>query len=235
MGNTAPSERHPESRPNSAALHLLACANSFTADWIIRVKNASHVNLFILLNGRLPTVGAAGAFLAHAAARLTCNHDGYSGLWQEQMAGAWRETKPSKAWPVLDGDDERWRVRAAIDAVVADAFGLSHAQYEHVLSTFNHKSYPKASALSLAMFDELRTIGLPAFTRRHDPYWDIPLNETLPQPLIEVTLQAEPTTLGEQRVLYTETGAGDTGKRAAEMPAPYRRGRSGRRGNGRRS
>ena len=44
-------------------------------------------------------------------------------------------------WPVLAGDDERWAVRAAIDAVVADAYGLSREQYAHVLSTFSHASY----------------------------------------------------------------------------------------------
>ena len=76
------------------------------------------------------------------------------------------------------GDDERWAVRAAIDAVVADAYGLSRDQYAHVLSTFSHASYPKAPELCLARFDELKAIGLEAFTKKYDPYWDIPLNES---------------------------------------------------------
>ena len=37
---------------------------------------------------------------------------------------------------------------------------------------------PKAPELCLAMFDELKAIGLDAFTKKHDPYWDIPLNDT---------------------------------------------------------
>ena len=53
-------------------------------------------------------------------------------------------------WPVLARDDERWRVRTAIDAVVADAYGLSRDQYAHVLSTFKHTNYPKAPELCLA-------------------------------------------------------------------------------------
>ena len=36
------------------------------------------------------------------------------------------------------------------------------------------------------MFDELKAIGLDAFTKKHDPYWDIPLNENLPQPVIDL-------------------------------------------------
>jgi hypothetical protein len=55
-----------------------------------------------------------------------------------------------------------------------------------VLSTFSHKSYPKAPQLYLAKFDELNEIGLEAFTRKYDPYWDVPVVETLPQPVIEL-------------------------------------------------
>ena len=83
-------------------------------------------------------------------------------------------------WPVLAGDDERWAVRAAIDAVVADAYGLSRDQYAHVLSTFSHASYRKAPELCLARFDELKKLGLEAFTRKYDPYWDIPLEREPP-------------------------------------------------------
>ena len=88
---------------------------------------------------------------AHCALRLSCNHSGYAPLWHEQLGDAWREPgKPPFTWPVLATDDERWHVRAAIDAVVADAYGLSRYQYAHVLSTFKHTSYPKAPELCLA-------------------------------------------------------------------------------------
>ncbi len=104
-------------------------------------------------------------------------------------------------WPVLAGDDERWEVRAAIDAVVADAYGLSRDQYEHVLSTFSHKSYPKAPELCLARFEELKKLGLAAFTRKHDPYHDIPLNENLPEPVIDLPIP-EDTKKEEQSKLF---------------------------------
>ena len=83
-------------------------------------------------------------------------------------------------------NDERWAVRAAIYAVVADAYGLSRDQYADVLSTFSRARYKKAPELCLACFNELKSIGLDAFTKKHDPYWDIPLNENLPQPVIEL-------------------------------------------------
>ena len=140
-------------------------------------------------------------FYAHTTLRLTSNHAGYEPLWCEQLGSAWREPKPPFTWPVLQGSDERWAVRAAIDAVVADAYGLSREQYGHVLSTFSHRSYPKAPELCLTMFDELKAIGLEAFTKKYDPYWNIPLNENLPQPVIDLPIpdhlgtQAEPLPL----------------------------------------
>jgi hypothetical protein len=49
-------------------------------------------------------------------------------------------------------------------------------------------AYQDAPRQCLAAFDELQQIGLAAFTQKHDPYWDIPLNENLPQPVIDLPL-----------------------------------------------
>ena len=187
--NKAPCDRRPEHRPNWVASQLMALANSFPFDFLLRLKVQATVNLFILNNTALPKMGSS-AFLAHSAIRLTCNHSVYEPLWREQLGDEWREDKPPFTWPVLEGDDARWAVRAAIDAVVADAYGLSREQYAHVLSTFSHASYPLAPELCLARFDELHNIGLEAFTKKHDPYWDIPLNENLPQPVIDLPIPA---------------------------------------------
>jgi hypothetical protein len=40
----------------------------------------------------------------------------------------------------------------------------------------------KDPELCLAKLDELKSIGLEAFTKKYDPYWDFPLNENLPLP-----------------------------------------------------
>jgi hypothetical protein len=149
----------------------------------------------------------------HSALRLTCNHSGYAPLWQEQVGEAWREEgKPPMTWPVLAGDDERWAVRAAIDAVVADAYGLSRDQYAHVLSTFSHASYRQAPELCLARFDELRKLGLETFTRKYDPYWDIPLNENLPQPVIDLPIPGEAKEGDDGQFRLTGTAKPSRGK-----------------------
>jgi hypothetical protein len=187
-GHTAPLETEPYKRRNSIGLAVLATLNAFVFDWLLQLRVRSHLNLFMLLATPVPR-GFPGALLAHSALRLSCNHSGYAPLWREQLGDVWREPgKPPMTWPVLATDDERWQVRAAIDAVVADAYGLNRDQYAQVLSTFKHTSYPKAPELCLVMFDELKAIGLDAFTKKHDPYWDIPLNENLPQPVIDLLI-----------------------------------------------
>jgi len=150
---------------------------------------------------------------------------GYASLWLEQVGGSWRESgKPPCSWPVLCGDDERWSVRAAIDAVVADAYGLSPDEYEHVLSTFSHKSYPKAPDLCLARFEELKAIGLEAFSKKYDPYWDIPLNEALPEPVIDLPTPTDvQKSTGQAAFLFSlaEEGEVALGK-VAESGSAYR-------------
>jgi hypothetical protein len=189
FGNTAPCEREPWSRTSATALPFLGIVNSYAFDWTLRQKAAAHVNLFILDGCPVPPSAfehPRAAFLAHSALRLTCNHEGYAPLWREQLGDAWREPTPRHTWPVLAGDDDRWAVRASIDVVVAEAHGLSRAQYAHVLASFNHKSYPRAPERCLAAFDELTEGGLDAFVKKHDPYWDVPLNERLPEPVIDL-------------------------------------------------
>ncbi len=185
FGDTAKApERQPWSRANAVAIRSVAVANTYVFDYLARLRVAAHVSLFVIES--LPMPSRSGMSLIHLTLRLLCNSFGYAPLWHEQLGDAWREPKPPFTWPVVVTDDERWEVRAAIDAVVADAYGLTRDQYAHVLSAFSHKSYPRAPELCLAWFDELKLIGIEAFTRKHDPYWDIPLNENLPQPVIEL-------------------------------------------------
>ena len=160
----------------------------------MRQQATAHINKYVLAPLAIPEIAECSRLLVHSVMRLSSWADSFAPLWHEQLGDIWREPSTSPfTWPVLEGDDARWAVRAAIDAVVADAYGLSREQYEHVLSTFSHKSYPKAPELCLAAFDELHAIGLDAFTRKHDPYWDIPLNENLPQPVIDLPqLATEP-------------------------------------------
>ncbi|WP_141323408.1 hypothetical protein [Myxococcus sp. AB025B] len=187
FGNTAPVEREPQIRPNAKALASIGAVNSFSFDWVLRTKSAAHVNFFILSGCPVPVVApVAERFLAHGALRLSCNHDGYLALWREQVGDAWREKgNVPLVFPAVGGPDDRWAIRVAIDAIVAHGYGLSRGQYEHVLASFPHTSYACAPEQCLAAYDELAALGLEAFCQKYDPYFDIPLNEDLPKPLLD--------------------------------------------------
>ena len=183
FNDTAPVERTPQRRCNAVALQLCAIMNSFVFDWALRQKAAATVNLFILEACPVCDVPAeAASFLAHGALRLSSNHAAYARLWHEQLGGAWHETVPAENWPVIEPTQARWRLRAAIDAVVAQAYGLGRTDYEHVLASFAHRHFPTASSLCLDAFDALVARGLAAFCQDNDPYHEIPLVTALALP-----------------------------------------------------
>jgi hypothetical protein len=102
---------------------------------------------------------------------------------------------------VLAAEVDQWRVRASMDAVVAHAYSLSRAQYERILASFSHKSFPAAPALCLAAFDELAGQGLTQFCQDHDPYCDISLVTSQAQRVIHL-----PEASVAQRSLLARTG-----------------------------
>ncbi len=186
-GHTISVERRPAGRANAAALTLVAVMNSFAFDWTLRLKAAVHVSIYILADLPSPRLAPdADRFLAHGALRLCCNHRGYLPLWREQLD----EAEMPGSWPVVADSEDRWLLRAAMDVVVADAYGLTRTDYQRILDNFGHKSFHAAPALCLAAFDELARTGLLAFCRAHDPYDDFPLATTVAQPVI--TLDVAP-------------------------------------------
>jgi hypothetical protein len=49
----------------------------------------------------------------------------------------------------------------------------------------------ETAVLRVVKFDELKRLGRDAFTRKYDPYHDIPLNENHPQPVIDLPIPRE--------------------------------------------
>jgi len=172
---TANAERTPHARCNADALLLCAIVNSFVFDWTLRQKTAATVNMFLLEACPVCEPGAAAArFLAHGALRLSCNHAAYAPLWHEQL-GSRQEPMAGGTWPVLASAEARWRLRAAMDAVVAHAYGLARGEYRHILGSFVHRRFAAMPAWCLDAFDALAASGPAAFCRLHDPYDDVPL------------------------------------------------------------
>ncbi|MDK9700836.1 MAG: N-6 DNA methylase, partial [bacterium] len=119
--DNAPLDKNADKHPFYFSLLTLAIGNTYSFDFCLRLRTASCVNKFILDSTPFPKVPIV--FSSHSALRLACSHEGYLPLWKEQVGEEWRESKAPLTFPVLASDDERWDVRAAIDAVVAQAYG----------------------------------------------------------------------------------------------------------------
>jgi hypothetical protein len=175
FGHKGTCEKAPWNRSDADALILCAIFNSYTFDWCIRRKIAASVSLFMLNGCPAPSLSAeARRFLAHGALLLSCQHTGYDRLWREQTG-----TRPSTASMTLA---DRAVLRAAIDAVVAAAYGLRRDDYHHILSDFGHKTNPASTAQCREAFDLLIRTGPEKFYELHDPFADVPLVSNLSQP-----------------------------------------------------
>ncbi len=149
FGHTATVEKTPWARPNADALVLCALFNSFPFDWLVRQKAATHLSLYILDALPMPHLGEQQLRLPGATRRCACP----AGMTASTRYGA-RMIGGERQHP-----DSPPRLRARIDAVVADAYGLDRSAYRHVLAGFSHRSWPEAPALCLEAFDALAAHG----------------------------------------------------------------------------
>lgn len=135
----------------SSRLLLLAVLDSLTLDYLLRPRVTTH-NSFYLVYGlpvpRLQPSAPEFRLAVERSARLTCTTPEYAGLWQEAMGTPW--TPESSA----TDPDERARLRAELDAIVAHLYGLTEPELTHILSTFPLVPHPTKDAV-LAEFRKL--------------------------------------------------------------------------------
>lgn len=131
-GNTVIAMR---ASPNSNPVHLLwaSLMNSFVTDWLLRLRVSNHMSFFLLESLAVPrpkVESDEAQLLIRAATRLTCTTPEFAPLWQEIMGEPWQE-----ACSMRDVQ-ERAQLRAQIDAIVADLYGISEHDYAYILNTF---------------------------------------------------------------------------------------------------
>jgi len=210
VSHSALPESNPGSRCTVDALCLIALCNSFSFDWLLRQQVAANITFNFLDSVPVPDISDLAVFLAHACLRLSCNHEGYAPLWDREIGEAWREASPSHEFPVIRSELERLSLLAAIDALIANAYGLDRAMYDYILSSFSHRSQPKTPRYCLEAFDELHRIGLDAFTQKHDPYWDVSLNKRLAQPFIDLVIPGRGRTTESSMGPLFDTASAET-------------------------
>src|SRR5258706_3279965 len=115
-------------------LYLAAILNSFIADYFIRQKISANLNMFYIYQLPVPhltTKDAVFSMIVERATRLICTTPEYRKLWETVM--------PGSAWlPAIVAIDppERARLRAELDGLIAHLYGLTEAEFCHILETF---------------------------------------------------------------------------------------------------
>lgn len=143
--------------PDRFLVYVLALFNSFVIDFLIRQKVSTTLNFFYVETLPVPRLSDGDpAFdaIVPLAARLTCTRPAFAGLWQSVMGSPWDESKGAT------DAAERQKLRDQIDALVARLYGLSRADYAHILGAFPLVFLPDAvgaarRAAALAAYDAL--------------------------------------------------------------------------------
>ena len=112
-------------------LYVTSVFNSYVVDWFIRQSVTAHVSFFFVYNIPVPRLSASDprlGLIAHRAARLTCTTPEFDDLAKAVGLKCHRDgaTDPT----------ERARLRAELDGLVAHLYGLSEAEFVHILGAF---------------------------------------------------------------------------------------------------
>ena len=148
-GNKLPTiQQYDENRNELISIEqqLFICGtwNSFVLDWVLRQKVSTTINFFFIYQLPVPRLSASDKrfmSIVHRAARLICTTPEFDDLAQtvglkSHKGGA---TNPA----------ERALLRAELDGLVAHLYGLSEAEFAHILGTFPLVAEPvKIAALN---------------------------------------------------------------------------------------
>lgn len=124
----------------SNKLFLAGILNSLVLNFIIRQKVSANVSAYLLSQLPVPRLSAthptSQEIVAHAAC-LTCIDERFAPLWNE-LATHHPHLMPARWTPEYAAIDphKRAHLRAQIDAIVADLYGLTEHDFAYILNTF---------------------------------------------------------------------------------------------------
>lgn len=119
----------------------LAIANSLAIDLLARQRCLSKHMTFSILDSlpiaRLSKEDRRSAWLVERALLLTCTSVDMTPLWNSMAEHGWVTAIPGNHVPGVQDPDERRRLRADIDAYVAQhVYNLRRDDFERIISTF---------------------------------------------------------------------------------------------------
>ncbi len=115
----------------SERLFVCAVCNSFIIDYIIRQQVTAHLSFFFVYNLPVPRLTTGDKYfwdIVQRAAKLICTAPEFDELAAEVGLNSHREG--------VTDETERAKLRAELDGIIAHLYGLTEAEFAHILTTF---------------------------------------------------------------------------------------------------
>lgn len=124
-----------------ALVFFTAAFNSFVADWELRLRITTHVDMHFVYAMRIPRLPEKEKDfwpIVTRAAKLICTTSAFDELAKSAGLKGWKEG--------VTDQNERLKIRAELDGMIAHLYGLTDEEFSHILSTFPIVPEPVKSA-----------------------------------------------------------------------------------------
>jgi hypothetical protein len=121
--------------------YLCAVMNSFTLDYVLRLRVTANVNFFDVYQLPVPRLTAPDAAfgpIVKRAAQLFCTTSEFDALAKEVGLGSHESGVTARA--------ARAKLRAELDGLIAHLYGLIESEFAHILDTFPLVAQPVKDA-----------------------------------------------------------------------------------------
>jgi hypothetical protein len=112
-------------------LFLCALMNSFLVDYAFRQRVSTNLTFFFVYQMPLPRLTAGDTYfneIVERAAKLICTTPEFDELAQEVGLGSHKNG--------ITDETERAKIRAELDGMIANIYGLTEEEFAHILTTF---------------------------------------------------------------------------------------------------
>src|SRR5205807_1217575 len=112
-------------------LFLCSVWNSFTVDWLLRMKVTTTINFFYIYQLPIPRLTEQDIvfrMIVERAAKLICTTPEFQELWASVTPGI-----PWSTNAVVIDQSDRARLRAELDGLIAHVYGLTKEEFIYIL------------------------------------------------------------------------------------------------------
>ncbi len=113
------------------AIALTAVVNSFVCDFLVRLRVSTSMTWTFMSRIPVPRPDSIPAGVSERVALLSCT--------TPELADVWNEVFPASPWTYDSAERDPWTrgvLRAELDAIIAELYGLSVPEYARILAGF---------------------------------------------------------------------------------------------------